>query len=554
MGDFVEIRQYITIILKRWWVMVLVLIITIAAGYLFTTRQQPAYRAKASILVGQSYRAVDITRSEMQVSEQLAQTYAAIAQRQPVLQGTAEALGLEYGWQRLKGQVSANLVPETQLVEITVEAASPEEAKRIADEVAQQLILLSPTSLQNQEFAETIEFVKGQLAVLQDQIRDGQARLEELDATDLTALTAEEALQLQRDAEALQTLLADWENKYVQMLSFVDGKQSANYLAVIETAQANSKPVRPNVTLNMSVAAVIGLALGLTIIFVWEHLDDSIKFTDDLDRLIGVSPLGTVGEFNAEYYSNALITAKTEFSPGSEDYRMVRSNIQFMSVNGTNKNAILVTSSVRGEGKSITAANLGVVMAQAGHKTIVVDADLRRPVQHEIFQVSNERGLTDFFRESDVTISDFLMDTQVPDLQVLCSGVLPPNPSELLGSQRMKQIMASLSEFADVVIYDSPPAALVADPAIVAAGVDGVVLLIEVGKTHRDAIKQAVFNLRQAEANIFGAVLNRVSKKRYGYYYRSSYDSHEPSVVGYLKQLNLVSLLERRKWLPFVNR
>jgi capsular exopolysaccharide synthesis family protein len=470
----------------------------------------------------------------MQASEQLAQTYAAIAQRQPVLQGTADALNLDYGWQSLKSKVSAAIVPGTQLVEITVEAESPEEARRIADEVAQQLILLSPTSLQNQEFTETIEFVKEQLVSLEGQIRDGRASLETLEATDLTALTAEQALEFENEAEAARTLIDNWEDKYIQMLSFVDSKQSVNYLAVIETAQANSNPVRPNVTLNMGVTAAIGLALGLLVVFVLEHLDDSIKTTDDLNQLLGLAPLGTVSDLKMGGYSTALVTTKTGFSPESEGYRMIRSNIQFMSVDEAS-NSILVTSSVRGEGKSITVANLGVVMAQAGHKTIVVDTDLRRPVQHEIFQLSNEKGLTDLFRESDANVSDYVMETQVPNLQVLCSGLLPPNPSELLGSRRMKQVMANIAGLAEVVIYDGPPAALVADAAILADRVDGVVFMAEVGKTRRDAIKQAVFNLRQAEAKIFGVVLNRVSKKGFGYYYKSSYYNH-PTRDGFAKQ------------------
>ncbi len=547
MGDFVEIRQYIMIIFKRWWVMVVALLITVSIGYLLTARQHPLYQAKTSIVVGQSYKAVDITRTEMQASEQLAQTYAAIAQRQPVLQGTTEALDLGFSWQNLKGRVSASLVPGTQLVEITVEAESPDQAKIIANEVAHQLILLSPTSLQNQEFAQTIEFVKEQLANLEGQITASQARLTELEATDLTELTAEETLQLQNETEAAKLLIDNWENKYVQMLNFIDSKQSVNYLAVIETAQATSKPVRPNVQLNMSIAFAIGIALGLSVIFVLDHLDDSVKSTDDLDKLVGLVPLGTIRDMKGENQSNALITAKAEFSPESEAYRMIRSNIQFMSVNGS-RNSILVTSSVRGEGKSMTAANLGVVMAQAGHKTIIVDADLRRPVQHEIFEFSNEKGLTDFFREPDANLVDYLMDTQLPDLQVLCSGILPPNPSELLGSQRMKQLMASMNEIADVVIYDSPPAAIVADAAILAGQVDGVVFMIEEGKTRREAVRQAVFNLRQAEANIFGAVLNRVSKRNY---YQGSYYSHKaPS--GHVNQPNLMSLLQWRKWLPFV--
>ncbi len=549
MGDFVEIRQYVTIVLRRWWVMALALIITVSIGYSVTKREPSIYQAKTSILVGQSFKATDITRADMQVSEQLAQTYAALAKRQPILQGTAEALNLDYGWQRLKGQVSASLVPGTQLVEITVEANTTEEARVIADEVAHQLILLSPTTLQNQEFTETIDFVNERLTNLQDKINAGQSKLEALETTDVTGLTADEVIKIQDEIENVKRLINDWEATYAQMLSFVNSKQSANYLAVIETAQARAKPIRPNWQLNMSVTIAIGLALGLVLVFVLEHLDDTLKSTDDIGQLLRLTPLGTIRKSKSKGYPNALVTSKTEFSLESESYRMIRSNIQFMSVDELS-NSILVTSAVRGEGKSIAAANLGVVMAQAGHKTIVVDTDLRRPVQHEIFHLPNKKGLTDYLRTPGANINDFLMNTQVPELQVLTSGVLPPNPSELLGSQRMKQVMSSMTEAADIVIYDSPPAVIVADAAILSERVDGVVFIIEVGKTRRDLIRQAVFNLQQAEANIFGAILNRVSKKRYGYYKGFNYRHEAPE--EYAEKLNMTGLLRWRKRLPFV--
>ncbi|MCP4424155.1 MAG: polysaccharide biosynthesis tyrosine autokinase [Chloroflexi bacterium] len=553
MGDFVELRQYITVIFRRWWILLLALIITVSIGYSVTKKQQPVYEAKATIIVGQSFKATNISRQEMQISEELAQTYAAIAQRQPVLQGTAETLDLDYGWQRLRGQVSGRLIAGTQLVEITVKAKSPEEATIIANEVTRQLILLSPTALQNQESADTIEFVNERLTNLQNKISDGQARLETLETTDVTNLSAEEVVQLQNEITSIERLMDDWESNYAQMLHFVDGKQSANYLAVIETAQANSRPVEPNEQLNLSVAAAIGIALGLTLIFVLEHFDDTLKLTDDLNQAVGLTPLGSIRKMKESGYPNALIVSKskTQFSQESESYRMIRSNIQFMSMDEAN-NSILITSSVRGEGKSVAAANLGVVMAQAGHKTIVVDTDLRRPVQHEIFNLPNEKGLTDYLRASQADITDYLMDTQAPELKVLTSGVLPPNPSELLGSQRMKQVMNSLTETADIIIYDSPPAVIVADAAIMSKRVDGVVLIIEVGKTRRDLIKQAVFNLQQAEANIFGAVLNKVSKKRFRYYQGSSYK--QETIEKYSEQLNFIRTPQWRKRLPFFSK
>ena len=549
MADFVELRQYAVIVLKRWWVLFLVLIFTLAIGYGITRRQEPVYKATASILVGQSLQSTNISTQDFRTSEELAQTYAALAQRQPVLQGAVENLGLNMRWQQLKGAVSAKPVTNTQLVEITAEADSPEEARIIADEVANQLILLSPTALQNQEFEETIAFVEERMASLQTKISEGQARLEELEATDVSTLSATETADLQQEINALTELITEWERNFTQLLNFLDGKQSANYLAIVESAQPSSSPVRPNIKLNMGAAAVIGLALGLALIFVLEHMDDTIKSSDDLGKLIGLNPLGAIREVKTEGYEGALITTRDRFSPQSEAYRTIRSNIQFMSVDEPSK-SYLVTSSVRGEGKSFFTANLGVVMAQAGHNTIIVDTDLRSPVQHEIFQLQNPKGLTDLLREPDLTAVNFLESTQVPGLRVLTSGALPPNPSELIGSQRMKQVMAELAEIADVVIYDSPPAVIVADAAILSERVDGAVFVIHVGKTRREVIQQAIYNLRQAEANLFGAVLNRVSKKTHSYYYHGYY--YKRSENDPADQANANWLQRWAKQLPFV--
>jgi succinoglycan biosynthesis transport protein ExoP len=548
MSDFVELRHYAAIVLKRWWVLVLVLIFTLAVGYGITRQQEPVYKATASILVGQSLQTTNISTQDFRTSEELAQTYAALAQRQPVLQGTVEALGLDMRWQRLRGAVSAKLVPNTQLVEVTVESDSPEEARIIADEVANQLILMSPTALQNQEFAETIGFVEQRMASLQSKIEEGQLRLEELEATDVSQLSATETAALQQEINALTGLITEWERNFTQLLSFLDSNQSSNYLAIVETAQPSLNPVRPNVQLNMAVAAAIGLALGLGLIFVLEHMDDTIKSSDDLGKMIGLNPLGAIREVNTEGYENALITTRDRFSPQSEAYRMIRSNIQFMSVDEPSK-SYLVTSAVRGEGKSFVTANLGVVMAQAGHSTIIVDTDLRSPVQHEIFHLQNPKGLTDLLREPELSASNFLESTQVPGLRVLTSGALPPNPSELIGSQRMKQVMAELAEIADVVIYDSPPAVIVADAAILSERVDGAVFVINVGKTRREVIQQAIYNLRQAEANLFGAVLNRVSKKTHSYYYHGYYYKRGTTEA---EQAEMSWLQRWAKQLPFV--
>jgi capsular exopolysaccharide synthesis family protein len=252
---------------------------------------------------------------------------------------------------------------------------------------------------------------------------------------------------------------------------------------------------------------------------------------------------------SGKQYQEKLIIIQDPFSPVSEAYRMMRSNIQFMSVDQPIK-SIMVTSSTPGEGKSLTTANLGIVMAQADLKTIIVDADLRRPVQHEIFQVPNLGGLTEWLRSPELEIKTQLRNTAVENLQVIVSGVLPPNPAELLASQRMGQLLTDLSELVDVVIYDCPPILAVTDAAVLSNRVDGVVLVIKAGQTRRDAARHAVANLQQAGANLLGGVLNQVSRKGLGYYYQDYYTPGKPVPVG---QRRHTTSWRRWHWLPFLH-
>jgi capsular exopolysaccharide synthesis family protein len=513
-----ELRHYLTLVQRWWWLIILLTVVAAATSYAVSQRQPRVYEATSTLLVGQAIQVTNLDSRDLVTSEQLALTYAEIARRQPVLQGVVETLNLADSWQGLKKRVEVKPVGATRLLETTVEARSPEEARATADELAHQLILLSPTALQNQAEDANQQIVRQRLDSLQAKIEAGQARLEELEAAMAGSLSADQVQDLQSEINTLERLIADWENNHTQLLIFILGETSPNYLTVIESAQAISKPIRPRVLTNTVVAGVLGFLLAGSLIFLLEYLDDTLKTTSDITTVLDLTPLGAISQIKGNRYSDMLIALQDPFTPVSEAYRMVRSNIQFMAVD-TPAKTIMVTSPTPGEGKSTTAANLGVVMAQAGLKTIVVDADLRRPVQHEIFQVTNLAGLTDLLRSPKLEVNGHLRETQIENLQVITCGVIPPNPSELLGSQRMGQLLASLSEAADVVIFDTPPAIAVTDAAVLSNRVDGVVLVTEAGQTRRELAHQAVSNLRQAGAKMFGVILNRVSDKSGSYYY-----------------------------------
>jgi len=203
----------------------------------------------------------------------------------------------------------------------------------------------------------------------------------------------------------------------------------------------------------------------------------------------------------------ALVALVDPTSPAAEAYRQLRTNIQFSSLDRPLR-TLLVTSSGPDEGKSTTLANLAVTMANTGTKVLLVDCDLRRPSLHEIFCVGNEQGLTTMILGSTSDLP--AAESGVPNLRVLPSGPLPPNPSELLASQRMAEVLELLKGQADVILFDSPPVVAVTDAAVLAQRVDGVLLVLRAGKTRREMAQRAKAVLEKVNANLLGVVLNNV--------------------------------------------
>jgi capsular exopolysaccharide synthesis family protein len=204
-----------------------------------------------------------------------------------------------------------------------------------------------------------------------------------------------------------------------------------------------------------------------------------------------------------------LITLTHPRSPIAEAYRSLRTNLEFSSLDRPLR-TLIVTSAAPEEGKSTTLANLAVTMAQAGKRVILADADLRRPVQHKLFGLHDAPGLTNLVIDGDASREPPLQPTGVPNLQLLASGPLPPNPSELLSSRRMTEIIAGLAERADVVLFDAPPVIAVTDAAVLASRVDGVLLVIYAGKTRREYVEKARALLDKVNAHVVGAVLTNV--------------------------------------------
>ncbi|KPJ54334.1 hypothetical protein AMJ39_00920 [candidate division TA06 bacterium DG_24] len=304
---------------------------------------------------------------------------------------------------------------------------------------------------------------------------------------------------------------------------------------IIDEAARPTAPIRPRTRLNLILAALMGGVLGLGAAFVLEHLDVSVKSMAEVDRYLKLPILGSIPEIERQRrdgnedrgsltvggMDERFIVHQGSKSPVSEAYRSLRTSLQFVNLDAPPR-SLLVTSALPREGKSTIATNLGVAIAISGRKVILVESDLRRPVLHETFGVEKIPGITDVLL-GEVDVSTAARPTGVENLYVLTSGSIPPNPSELLGSEKMRQLLEKLKQEFDAVILDSPPVLAVTDAVVLGSEVDSVILVVELGRTPRDAALRARQILQGARGNVCGVVVNMVPSDGFGYSYYHYY-------------------------------
>lgn len=319
----------------------------------------------------------------------------------------------------------------------------------------------------------------------------------------------------------LQSTLALYQQIYSNLLNSYESirlarLQSTPNVVQVEAAEPNEKPIRPKPLNNLGLGAAVGLMLAAGVIFLIEYMDDTIKSPADISRLFNVPVIGYIAEMSKDFNKDGLVYVDEEpRSPVTEAFRSLRTNIEFASASKPIR-TIMLASPNPSEGKTTTAVNLAMVIAQGGKEVAIVDADMRRPRVHHFLGLSNRVGLSDVFLNHR-TVQAVLRPWKDSKLSVITSGSLPPNPSELLSSEKMAQLLNLLKDQKDIIVLDSPPF-VVSDASILASKVDGVILVIQPGKTHADSIKVSLEQLERVDANVLGIVFNRIPRNR-GYYY-----------------------------------
>ena len=344
---------------------------------------------------------------------------------------------------------------------------------------------------------------------------------------DLAAMTQ----QLTTDEQYLNTLL-----QKQRELNAMSGDGSTN-VSIANYSRLPREPIGPARLRTIVVAFLLSLMAGIGLAFLLDFLDDSVKSIDDIDRYIHLPALALIpaarnekGRLPAQTNgsggnpSTALALVTDVRSPIAEAYRHLRTSLLLSSA-GNPPKTILITSSQPSEGKTTTAINTAFMLAQTGAEVLIIDCDLRRPRLHANFNLSNGRGLTNYL-SGESSIEDVLQSYEkVPNLKLLTSGPIPPNPAELLGSEEMRKLLQSLSERFTHIIVDSPPAISFTDAAILSTFVDGVILVVHGGRSSRAVVRRARQQLLDVGAHIFGVVLNNVKAESQSYYYGAGYYS-----------------------------
>jgi capsular exopolysaccharide synthesis family protein len=438
-----------------------------------------------------------------QSATELAQTYAFVGESRQLLEKVKTSLKLDVPIQTLISQVSVRPVQGQPMLDIEATAGSPDEAAAIANEVADQLIAIAPAIGAGGE--PDPAFAQQDLKDTAEQITQTRDELQSLLA--IPARTPEEQARL----DVLEARLVSLRATYAALLQNAS-TVAANRVSVIDPAVAPLEASSPKVLLNTILAGILGMLLAIGVVYLLEHLDNRMKSAEHVETVTGLPNLGTIlrmpGPADREPFYR-MATLLYPRSPAAEAFRTIRTNIEFASIDKPFR-TIAVTSAAPGEGKTVTASNLAVAFAQSGRRTILVDADLRRPGVHDMFSLANAAGLTDLVHSDTIRVDDVLRRTDNPNLTVITAGIVPPNPAELLGSARMEVILDRLRDSAEIIVFDTAPVGAVTDAAILAAKSDATLFVVQPYKTTERTVRRGREALAKVNARVIGTVLNNV--------------------------------------------
>jgi len=491
------LRDYGGVVARRKWVVIAAVLICTVIAVGITSTQTPVYSASSEVLVQPRGQDGLFESQIINLNARAIDTEIQVIEGEAVRSRVQQNLGLDGP----PSSANASAVGQTDVISIATRATNASNAAAVANAYASAYIEVRREQAVNELLAASAE--------VQTAIDDLQAQIDALDDDDPRRT-------------GLITQLSNFQTTLDQLR--VDAALRTGGAAVIKSAVVPTDPVEPTPMRTAMLAAVVGLLLGLGAAFLLEYLDDKVRNEDDLGRLVDRPVLSVVPVDPPP--DNRPIAISEPGHDAVEQYRGLRTNLQFLGLDRPIK-VVQCTSSLAGEGKTTTATNLAVVLAQAGHRVALVDADLRRPRVHEVFSLPQSPGFTDLLLGEDANVVGHHLDIDGGNrLSVYTSGAVPSNPSEMLSSRRAHQLLNEMGGHYDYVIVDSAPVLPVSDSVALSGAVDGVIVVAHAGRVTNDNIVETIERLDRVSAPILGLVLNQASRSSNGTYAYGGYSTY----------------------------
>lgn len=495
-----ELTTYIAILWRRKWIIAISIIAATIVATIATLLATPTYVASTTVrVVTFGSGPADPSKPDINYSQLLMSTYAKILTSGSVRGDIKGQLNLE-----AFPQLTAELVPNTELMRINAEATNPQSAQDIAN-LAAEILIARSRELYSGGGQTAQEILKEQIDQIKAELDEARIEYDQLlaDSPDDSVSISAASQSISLKEKTYTTLLEQYE------VVRVNEALRTNAVSVVESAFKPNAPSKPRHELNIALGAMVGLIGGIGLAFVFDNLDTTLHSTRQIE---GVTKLPAIGRIPGTKEPLKIVQMDAAYQPELESFRRLRTNL-FASDSECPQHVLMVTSAERGEGKSTIASNLAISIAQSGRRVVLVDCDMRLSKMHELFEQPNKRGLTDVLT-GNTELENTLQDTSFSRLQLMTSGSVPPNPTELLGSPQMKALLKDLTEQFDVVLLDTPALLSVTDAAVLVPLVDKVILVVTRSRSRKDAIHAVRQQLRYVNARAVDVVVNRAEDGR----------------------------------------
>jgi capsular exopolysaccharide synthesis family protein len=538
--DELHLKDYLDVLARRREIVILFFVMTVLVVTIGSFMMKPVYRATATILVDPESPNVLTTTGAVELQSQNYYSYREYYQSQTeLLTSYALAkkvfdefgLGKDESYARAKEPVKKFLktikvepVRDTRLLRLNVDNNDPALAAKIANRIAELYVLRNLYYISKNEL---MNLMKNEYLKLEAKMSEYE-KVFKAGHPEMVKLKKEMAEMTDRiDQEKRSVYNFDNIEEYMGRGSrHALAGFKANNISIQDVAEVPVKPIKPKKLLNIVLAVVFGLFGGVALAFFFEYLDDSARTVEDIERSTNWPFLGSVPDINRsaklkEAEKDVFVNIRPK-DPISEIYRIIRTRMLFASVDEKPVKCVLVTSPGPQEGKTVTLCNLGIAISQNAQRVLVVDADMRKPRLHEAFGSQNAVGLSSFL-SGQAQFDSVIQRTLIDRVSLVSGGVVPPNPSELLASHKMQEFIDKARTAFDFVLLDTPPVGMLTDAMVVSGLTDGVIVVVESGKTSKRMLARIRQLMEHVKARMIGMIFNKAPAGPSSYYYYSHY-------------------------------